>query len=1280
MRRGIRLIGRVVFGLLILLLVAAAGLWLALNSRSVRQSLLGRLGRAVEERTGLELRVADFSLRPTSGEIELRELSLGRPGEAAAVEVSRLRLDLGLGSLLSKTLVVQDLEVEKWRVNLDQLLELSPAERAGDAPVERRFEIRELELADGSIQGGPLPEPLAAWLGGWSARGIGVRGAYVGGRLTLDLRQATVVLAKQEGETMEVTLAGTLEGPQKGPFRLDRLTLAGGGLDGEVSGILGLQESQPLEVAFRLAVEPGWLLGLAEPGGHLEAAGEVDLRSQSGRIHLAGSELSARLLSPWLGETVPAPLDPQRDRLRLAADLTLGPESFTRVAGRADLSWLRGAETVATARLESIPPGETVEELRLALRAELFPELAGSRRFAGRLRLPDVARVAEAELEEGRWSLTTADLASDLKTLRSFWPGLLPARVADFPLEGELAAQGQLEGRLADLLASAELDWHPGDGSSVSLRAEGHPRQLDGRAEIVFTDVEVSRWVSAMSGRISGHGRGGASKGSWEAAIELAGSNLGAAGGEAWLDDLSLELRTDGRRIVVDSMQGMVAGRARLVGKGDLALSPDVGGKLRLRTVEALGAVEEAELEVDLRGGTLSAEGRSRLANGADAVVQLSLPLASVAHIEQLAAALSLLPQKLDQGLLSADWRVSESDWRAVLADLGHDPGMEIRAGLAGHLELDPADPAAGLGEMRLSGLAFESEGQRWAAPQPWLLRLAEGVLQLQAPDLDLGGGPGWLEADVPVASLAALWPAVERFALQGAEGPVEVRWSLPPTNWRSWIPAPGDEPFEGDLWAGLEGHLTVDPAAPTAAQGELILGGLALSFEGHRTEAASDLRLRLSDGRLELEPFSWLADGQTLDVAGSVELDPDWQPSQELRDAVRALQLSADGILASELLSPYLGGGIAEGPLSIRLAVDGTLEELEGRLAVQGPEARLFFPTPYATRIERLELELEIRGGEARVRSGRVRLNEGEVELGGKLKTDGTLALRVDLKGVRYYLDYGLLVTADGSLTLARMPAGRSRLSGDIVVDRGVLNRPIELDLDFLARLLAPIDLTGTETSPLDDIELNLNLTTRHGVRVSNNLAEMLVRWEPISVRGTLARPLPEGKLEVEPGGRIYAYGQTVRLDAATLIYSGRPDELPRLDLETTSSLEDPSIGRLRGLDPLLAGSSTSETRELGREVTTGLATFYGEQLVSRLSESLGRTRLSLEPIPIFGEVDPGARLTLSRDFSANASVAASVDLRSAESQTYLLDLHDFRGVPKLKMQLFTNDEEQEG
>ncbi len=383
--------------------------------------------------------------------------------------------------------------------------------------------------------------------------------------------------------------------------------------------------------------------------------------------------------------------------------------------------------------------------------------------------------------------------------------------------------------------------------------------------------------------------------------------------------------------------------------------------------------------------------------------------------------------------------------------------------------------------------------------------------------------------------------------------------------------------------------------------------------------------------------------------------------------------------MLPAAMANPFLGGGAGEGILKAELEIAGPVGAIEGRVELAGPGAGFFFVSPYTVKIDSPRLAIRFDGSGAATLSGEAQVNDGAARFEGETVPGGGFELRTRLEGVRALLDYGLRAVLDGDLTLALAPSGGGGLSGRLTVDRGELTRPISLHGEVLSQVLAPVDLLGTEESPLEAIALDLSLETREGVRIRNNLADLKVRWEPLTIRGNLLLPTIEGQLEVDPGGLIYAYGQTVRLDSAALVYAGEPGETPTMEVETTTSLEDPTIGRLAGSDPFRTerGGDTAASPEA---VATDLAAYLGEQLAGSLSESLGGARISFRPLLIFGEADPSARLTLSRDVSAFATLAASIDLRNAERQTYLLDLHEFEAAPFLTSQLFSNDFGNEG
>lgn len=610
------------------------------------------------------------------------------------------------------------------------------------------------------------------------------------------------------------------------------------------------------------------------------------------------------------------------------------------------------------------------------------------------------------------------------------------------------------------------------------------------------------------------------------------------------------------------------------------------------------------------------------------------------------------------------------------------------------------AYPSAVLGDLsldlRLGRDQLEWNGLRLAVNEAQLT--SEGRARLSAP-LSEARGVVRLQSGLPVLTAADLPFRIEegrlsigdgRLATAGGEGTVEIdwpldresggsvraRWDLPVNDWAPLVARWGGGQETEVLELATRGSLTLPLDRPALAEGRLDLTHGRLVVRGRETLIEPGVEVTARDGSLQVPPFELRSSSESFVFQAAADLDTDWAFTEPVGELVRDFEIDGNGDLDAGLLNPLLAGGRAEGSLNLRLEVAGSPSTFEGRVEVEGPRASIFYRSPYLARFERPSLEVAIRDGRLTLERGDLVLNEGALSLSGRLSGEAGTDVGIKLSDALFRLDYGLLATLSTDLRYRSGDDGRSAISGSVDMERGTLTRNVQLDLDLLSQLIAPIDLATTEDDPLDLIDLDLAVTTREGVRVKNNLGDLLVRWEPLEVTGTLARPVVEGRLEVDPGGLLHAYGQTVRLDSAVIEYPGLEGADPRLDLEVTTSLEDPTLGQLAAKDPFRTSSPRRE-EEAGSaraEVTENLARFYGEQFAGRLGESVGLS-LSLRPLLIFGEADPGARLTISRDLSPNLALAASIDLQGAEDRTYLLEAHELRALPRLVAQAFTDD-----
>lgn len=562
-------------------------------------------------------------------------------------------------------------------------------------------------------------------------------------------------------------------------------------------------------------------------------------------------------------------------------------------------------------------------------------------------------------------------------------------------------------------------------------------------------------------------------------------------------------------------------------------------------------------------------------------------------------------------------------------------------------------------------------------------LRLRNGDLLVEAPFVDLTAGAVALRALVPLGTLGD----VPQLAAWLADAPiVKARGPAHLELWAPWIDScevleAMDLPDRTEsARGGLVVELVVDPADLTGLVGSVHLHGLQVLLGEDVITADGPVRLTAASHQLTLDPIRLEALGVHFELRGSAQLAREWVAgASELAALVTLVDLGASGKIPTRLLTPYLAGAVPRGELGLEFRAMGPLSSLRAVARIEGKDVSLSWPAPYPTRLAEPAVDLFFANGELVLQNGRFTLNGGDVRFSGKRYKDGFLELRASFAKVPYLLDFGLKARLAGDLTLTWEPDGRGLLAGEIVVERGLLDRDLDLDRDLLPLFLAPVQTGGTARSALDSIDLDLTLETRDGVRVRNNLGDLRASWEAFSITGTAQEPIIHGSIEVEPGGLVFAYGQTLRLDRAVATFTGDPVNDPRLDLSVTSSLTDPTIAQ-QAADPFASVPVEGDSPDAFTTLATGLAGYYGERLTSQVGEQLGLGRITIRPVMVFGEADPSTRLTITRELSRYLALVFSLDLRDTQRQTLLLDVHGLRQLPRLAFQVFTSDEGNPG
>ncbi len=1010
----------------------------------------------------------------------------------------------------------------------------------------------------------------------------------------------------------------------------------------------------------------------------------------------------------------------------LSADISLEPDGTVRVGSLE----LLGDHLELRAHGAGMEPLTASLELRAAP-AQLFPDLVTGGRLDAR---------GELELAAGSRLTGTLTLGAEELPAELLEPLLsdveLPAELAGTQLDAEAEldmawslAEGDSAAAAGSITGHAELRWRRRDETLVSASLRSTDPAGDGTVQIAFEagllpqgpgravlsgELWAPAWqrfdsaelrASRLDVQASDLAAVGARLGlapevfaGWRPAGELAATL--AARGPVLHPDLSLDATWSqgGEPLLTITASSRGGAPDPLALTFEARLLPAAAGRRRL-TGELRAAGWPGLAAAELRDARLEVE----IPDLPEAVVDLRRrwpelfpdqpwPLPEAAGSELLLGGLTL------------EAAVSGDAVRAVLEAGG--TGLVV-GGRAAWERLRLEAQTAGLGAgLDLGRLLREAEARlELERPLDGLwdsleaeLRLEDGTLHatLAAAPRGAARRPATVTAMLPLASLAALPGLGEPLAglpFKGDGGPLMLTAAA--VDLEPFLPLLAPD-GEQRLEATVDARLALDPADLTALSGAVEVSGVELTGPRVRLDAADTVRLELGNHRVRLLPVRLAATGPGgrtthLDLSGHLELAPTWRAGAAAEELVANLAAEVVGNLEAELLTPFLEGGVASGNLTVEGNVHGPPESLSGHLRIAGKEAAVFYPTPYATRFEDPEIRLVLSPGEARLETARARLNQGTLSITGGIVPDRGLDLELTLRDIRYRLDHGLTTQLRGDLELHWPPEGGGRLSGEVVLERGVLVRDLHLDREILGLLLAP-DLTSPEKSAFDALELDLSVATLDGIWIRNNLADLHADWSPLRVRGTLANPLFSGRIDVDPGGRLTAYGQIVRIDEASLTLPGDPAVAPRLDFETTSSFEDSSLfdeerGFSTGLgaNPDLGGLWESTGSQGGdgapdsQEAVSGLQTYYADRLLGGLGGG-GGTKLSVQSLPIFGETNTQARLTATQQLSPNASFIYSVNMREAEGQTYLLDLYGFAPLPGFAAQVFTNDDNNEG
>ena len=330
--------------------------------------------------------------------------------------------------------------------------------------------------------------------------------------------------------------------------------------------------------------------------------------------------------------------------------------------------------------------------------------------------------------------------------------------------------------------------------------------------------------------------------------------------------------------------------------------------------------------------------------------------------------------------------------------------------------------------------------------------------------------------------------------------------------------------------------------------------------------------------------------------------------------------------------------------------------------------------PLAWPTEIRDPLLEADLTPGTASLTRGEALLNGGPLLLSGGWYRGGGTTLTALFADVRYRLAYGLAAILSGELTFdvdrGRAEDLRDRHARPRAPREGHRPRP----RDPRAR---PRSSRGDRHREL--LPRHARARRRHRDRLGGEDPQQRRRpvrlLEPARGHGhrpAAGRPRPDRRREERP--RLRLRPDLPRRQGASSPTPGTPPPIRA----STSSRPPRSRTTCRSRSAA-SGDVFESTRESFQQGGTGgrgeadaaarlawgLAGYYSARLASTLGQALGQVAVSARPVFVLGETDPTARLTLSREFSRNVTLAASFDLKNAQRQTWVVDVHRLRRLP---------------
>lgn len=403
----------------------------------------------------------------------------------------------------------------------------------------------------------------------------------------------------------------------------------------------------------------------------------------------------------------------------------------------------------------------------------------------------------------------------------------------------------------------------------------------------------------------------------------------------------------------------------------------------------------------------------------------------------------------------------------------------------------------------------------------------------------------------------------------------------------RALVPgAPSD--LEGALSGELE--ITGELARPEELLVRFQADTLSLAYEERTVRNLEPVVVRFTGDAIELDSLfvEEVDSGSELFVQGSVGLGEE-----------TPLDLRTQGSLATDWLELLVPDVEIDGTFDVLATVGGTLRapKVNGQGEIrQGHVILPDFPQSfedlnavvlfYPDQVVLDRLEADVGGGEVRA--------FGRLALYGTEGLDYRLQATVDDVTLRY--PEGFWFESDAALTLSPTPDGRE-VRGTVTLGRAFYVRDVETGLlQILRQALRAERLEVAETNEIAaSTQLAIAVQAPGTVRVRNNLADLHGSAD-LTVRGTAARPVVFGTVELDPGGTLVYEDNEFEVERARLTFANPARIEPVVDLVATAEVREYDLtldlsGKIDNLQVRLASDPPLSDLDVVSLLATGQA-----------------------------------------------------------------------------------------